>query len=784
MPHQERRTKGELDDDICVLLKSVCDEADQEDFSTRERQIRFWQRLKFYWNNLSLIYWDSEARDYRVYDSTSDYYQGDQNYYDKPVNFFRAFLETIIAALSIQIPSISCVPDDADNPNDVSTAKAGERIAAQIYKHNDVVFLWLHALYIYCTEGMVACYSYASKDKKFGTYEEPQYKDEEVDGYKCPNCQQRIPDDIFSNSQLDEFSPNDNDVEVQDLLQNKGEPICPECGEELDPNLQKSKLTIPRLVGVTTKPKTRICLEVRGGLYIKIANYAREQADTPYLSYSYETSYVNVLECYPNLWEKMPRGLSNSSSGVNSPDEEYARLNPQYRGEYPVDNCTIKNNWLRPAAFNWLDKDQSDKLHRKFPNGAYVCVVNDVVADYCNEALDDHWTLTRNPLSDYLTFEPLGQLITNIQDIFNDLISLTLQTIEHGIIQTWVDPAVVDLNGQTQVEANPGMITAAKSQGGMRNLSEAFYSSKSAVLAPEIFGFFKWLMEVGQFVSGALPALFGGSQARGSSQTASEYAMQRNAAQQRLTTPWRMFGIWWKTIFGKVIPLYMKNLEADEKIVEKNAIGKWANTYIRKSELVGKIGDIELELGDTIPITDEQQADNIIKLMGINNAEIQAALTSPDNLAYIKKVTKIPAFKIPGEDDRQKQHEEINILINSEPIPVEPDEHEIIAAEMQGREPEMGEQSSVPIDPLVDNHAIEAATCRSWLIGEEGRLAKIENPAGYHNVLLHMKEHLMIQVQNMQQQDPNQETAQPGSGSVAPRPERIENASDARTPVE
>ena len=32
--------------------------------------------------------------------------------------------------------------------------------------------------------------------------------------------------------------------------------------------------------------------------------------------------------------------------------------------------------------------------------------------------------------------------------------------------------------------------------------------------------------------------------------------------------------------------------------------------------------------------------------------------------------------------------------------------------------------------------------CKSWLVGDAGRIAKTENEAGYRNVLLHMKAHI------------------------------------------
>ena len=726
-------------DEISSLLKSVADHFDKEDRMTRERQIRYWRRLKLYWANFSQIYWSEKAHDYRVYNRDTNSTDTDQDYYDKPVNIFKAFLETIIAALSIQIPAISCVPDDADNPLDVSTAKAGDKIAELIYKHNDVMFLWLHALYIYCTEGLIACYNYTDKDKEYGTYKKPKYQDKEVDTYVCPQCGARIPDEMFD--------PGDKDVEEDE----ENPPLCIECEAKLDPQQQKVKLKIPRLIGTTDEPKSRICLKIVGGLYVKVANYAKCQGDTPYLSYSYETHYANALEEFPDLRDEIPQG-GWTNTGVNDPYEQYGRLNTQYRGEFPDENVTIKHWWLRPASFNVLKDDDHDRLKKKFPDGAKFTMVNDVPAKYCNECLDDHWTLTQNPMSDFLNHDPLGDLLTNIQDIVNDLISLTLQTIEHGISQTFADPAVVNFAAQRQLEAMPGTITPTKPVPSSRNIKDAFYTSQLASLSPEVMNFYKIIQELGQFVSGALPSIFGGNQAAGSSRTASEYAMSKGMALQRLQTPWRMMNIWWKKIFGKSIPMFMKSMVDDERIVEKNEQGNFINVYIRKAEIGGRIGSIELESDDKLPVSDEQKADMIMQLFQVNNQALTAAMLDPDNLPSIAKVVKIPEFKIPGEDDREKQNEEIVELVNGAPVPPSPEEmQQFQQASIQGQQvPPPQEKSSVEIDVDIDNHAVEASVCKSWLIGPAGRLAKQENPNGYKNVLLHMKAH-NAEVQKAQQ---------------------------------
>lgn len=753
-------TSKELEEDpIAIDLKIVCDVAHKEDLPTREQQVRYWKRLKYYWNNFSQVYWDDQNGSYKIWgrdDSTSD-----QAYYDRPVNVFKSFLETIIAALSVQIPAVTCIPDDAENPNDITTAKAGNIISKQIYKHNDVILLWIKALYVYCTEGMIACHTYTDTDEKYGTYKENQYKDIEQEGHFCLGCDSEIDEESLIQAKLSK-EIQDNSGEDQDQTQ----ALCPNCELPIDPSQDKRKLKIKTFVGVSDKPKSRICLDIYGGLYVKVANYARKQSDTPYLELSFEQSYATVLECYPSLWEKMPKaGWSNQ--GVNDTYEQYSRLNVQYRGTYPEDTVTVRKVWLRPAAFNFLKtKEQAELLKKEFPKGCRVVLVNDIVAEYIEESLDDHWTLTHNPQSDYLTFEPLGEVLTNIQDIVNDLISLTIQTIEHGIVQTWVDPAVVNVDQYGQLESQPGTVTATKPVSGSKSIKDAFHSTTAASLSPEVFSFYRIVNELGQFVSGALPSVFGGAMP-GAGETAAAYEQSRAMALQRLQTPWKMLTIWWKQIFGKAIPAYMQMMVDDERFVEKDEQGNFVNVFIRKSEMMGKIGDVELEASEQLPVSDEQQKQIIMELIGLNNAEVFQALVSPENLPYIRKIVRIPEFKMPGEDDRQKQLTEINELLAGEPILQPPDPRIVMEARVMGQEVQPVETPSIPIDPIIDNNRIEWAIVRNWAVSEAGLLAKIENPNGYKNVILHGLLHKQELDKQMMMQQASQQLAE-GSDKQTP----------------
>lgn len=711
----------ELSEELQKELKAIIDEFEQEDEFVRERQIQLWKKLDYYWSGITKIWWSETAHDWRIDDND------DENANDKEINVFRAYLESIIAALSSTVPVVKCKPDDADNVNDVLTAKGGTKIAELVYDHIDAPLLWCRALWIYCTQGMIACYNYTDEDEKYGTVKVAQYTntEEDIQTTTCPQCGEELaPQEMM----------NDLSAEISDEFDPTSEVIpepnfCATCQQVVQPEVQVSKLIVERMTGEIDQPKARQCLKVEGGLYVKVPNYAREQKDTPYLAYCYETHYSNVFAKYDHLREKLD---SNSSGSSNEEYERWGRLNTQYAGDFPRSTPTVRNWWLRSSSFEMVKDEKNRKqLQKRFPHGCKCVWVNEQFAEAKDESLDDHWTLTFNPLSNYLHFDPLGLLLTSIQEITNELIELELQTIQHGIPQTFADPSFLNFPAYREMKTLPGAIYPARAKSG-KQLSEGFYTISTATLSQEVEPFGNKIQEMAQFVSGALPSLFGGVQS-GGGRTAAQYSMSRNQALQRLQTPWKMINFWWKNVFAKVIPAYIKGMLEDERLV-KEQHGSFINVMIRKSEMDGKIGSITIANSDEIPHSWGQVKDTVMQLIQTNNPQILEAIGSASNLQILSDAIGLSDFTLPGEDDRQKQLEEIQLLLKSEPIMGPPDPMNPMGTEMPSIMPEME----------VDNHKIEADIVREWAVSEAGRQAKIENEPGYKNNLLHLKMHIMM----------------------------------------
>jgi len=49
---------------------------------------------------------------------------------------------------------------------------------------------------------------------------------------------------------------------------------------------------------------------------------------------------------------------------------------------------------------------------------------------------------------------------------------------------------------------------------------------------------------------------------------------------------------------------------------------------------------------------------------------------------------------------------------------------------------------SVPVDDLLDDHAVEFEECKRWANSDAGQAARMTNPAGFANVRAHAAAHL------------------------------------------
>jgi hypothetical protein len=743
------------DSEEAKLLSQLLDEYLQIESGPRHLNLKQWRKHLNYWDGFQYTAWDESVSRWKTPDEILDedpQADIDPAIYAKVVNVYKAHGEILIGALTAGIPTTRFFPVDADDHEDVQTAKAHSKIAELIARHNKAKLLLMKALYLLYNCGFVACYNENKTDYRFGSYKTPVYDDVPVVNREtyCPGCNQ---------SMGQETLPQDGPLPPPAPVQ------CESCGYQGVPEVEDVPGTEQFQTGVQKNPKNRECLEIYGPLNVKIPLYVKEGVSTPYVCLEDEFPTALMREIYPEYAEKIQSfTLGNYDSELRTPTI--------YKGDVPDEMCTVQRVWFQPWALNlWnRDLDKVKALKESFPDGIYLVRINDtLVTEIVHDALHRHWTFTEHPLSETLHSQPIGAPMVPLQDIENELDNLTLETIEFGLPELFADPKVLDFTAYQRQEIRPGQVSPASAPAG-RSLGEGFHEVKATTLSREVGVFGEYMNGRQQFVQGTYPSIYGGT-AEGGSGTAREYELSKASALQRLSTTWTILQEWWAMVMEKSTKSFVNNMKTDEKFVKSRG-SNFINVWIKQSELGGEIGEVVPEVAEPFPISWTQKRDALLNLIQMNNEDIAAVIRHPENAGLIASVIGLPELYIPGDDSRNKQLYEINQLINSEPMmnPMMPPGG--MPGEMPpgtapgmpppgpsaGGPPPMGGmppmmQSSVQVDPVLDDHAVESEVCKAWLRSEVGIYSKTQNPAGYMNVLQHMKEHdFFVQQQMMQQQ--------------------------------
>lgn len=743
----------ELDDRIKKALKVVKEKLEQGEKSVRDGIVRDAKRLEMFWRGIQNAYWSEVAHDWRVPSSSDlqDLFPGMTDVNSKVINIYKAYGESIIAAMTVGLPVTRFFPDDADNPEDLTASKSFTKIAEKVEIDNDALLLFVRALYILFNQHFVAAYNYHDTAEKYGTIKQkelqPKLDDlgnpvmDDVQHLECPSC----------------GTPHPEDGEVLDengtmQCQNCTIPDIPVMGTHQEPAMEESIYEIPR---------SQECIEVYGPLHVNIPSYCRKLEDSPYLIFETEQHFALMQKVYPEIADKI-KGTPNTAKS-----DRWAR-NTDRTGKSNEQLVTVSKCWFRDWAFNILELDQengadlSELCKTEYPKGVCVVFVDGIYAESFSDSMDDHWTVSESPVSENLFPDPIGSVIAPIQELKTEIDDLTIETIRKSIPESFIDPKVVNMAEYQKAPAVPGLTFPAIPRSGQK-LSDAFFERTKATMSREFEEYQNRLTEDGQFVSGADAAIYGGAQAQGSG-TASEYNTRRNQALQRLSLRWKMLNIWWPKVMGKCVKSSVEAVKSsgmDSRFVKR--IGdSYVNVWIRRSELTGSVGLVKSDTSEQFPISAGQKRGLLVDLLGMKLDPIMAMLFHPDNMEIVQDVLAFSELTIPGASDREKQLGEIAELLKASPMST--------GDPMPGQMP-MPPQSSVLIDRDFDNHAIHMETIKSWANSEQGIDAKVTVPNGYMNVLAHYREHVMAQNEQMMQEAQKQMMSQPpanGGGKDKP----------------
>src|SRR6266446_1462515 len=788
-PNNERLE--DLKPKLVHALRELVRQYREEGVVARRHEIRRIRQARLFWQGLQYAWWNPNDMNWHL--PFEQRFSDDRALEEMPryqfvTNFYQGFGLSFIAVLSQDVPSVRFYPQSSQSLADIAAARAASDVAQLVEQNNHVEQLLTSIGYFLWTDGKLGAYvRYVADSQRFGFHEENVLEALEIplgeDVYVCPECRKEI-----GKSKLENGNSEETD-EASGVGAQHAAPLpatnCPGCGAELrEENIRKAeRVTVPRVVGTRRVPNGQEVISIAGGLELNTPVWANEMHEYPYLQWQSEVHRAKLKAAYPLAASKIESAPSQGSEDVYA---RVSRLSVEqglpsiHPGDALMNLITFDRTWLRPWAFYAIeDEAVRNELLALFPDGCYVAFAGDVYCESRSESMDDHWRVLHALPGDGQNRPSVGDSLVQVQERYNVLSNMQAETYEYGIPPIYADPQVLDFDALANQVAEPAAHFPARARPG-QPLAAGFFQPAPAQVPPDMIRHQQDLIgPVAQFLTGLFPAVFGGNME--DVKTASGYALARDQALGRLGLVWRRMKQFYADILLLAVDCFRKNRPEDAEIPLLGPDGVLDAHTIRAVDLKGNIA-VHPEADETFPRLKSQQRGVLQQLFGINDPVLQRALTEPANLGYIKNVLGLAGMVIPGEDSRNKQLREIQQLLSSAPImvtvPVQPvaqafspqdlsSSGAVPSSDRKSLTPEGASYSeqnqsspsvhespvtshqspilvlpSVPVDQLLDDHAVEFEECKRWANSEAGQSARMTNPAGFANVRAHTEAHL------------------------------------------
>src|SRR5579864_4599505 len=750
----------QLPERLQSALRRIVQQFGTESESTRRQEIRRIKQAHQFWRGLQYLWWSERDQNWhlpfeqKLTDGSSI---EDLPRYEFVTNIYQAFGLSIVSVLSQDVPRVRFFPSSAQAEEDVSAAKAATEVAQLVERNNRIGNLIVDEAFNLWTDGKVGAYvRFVVDGQRFGFHPETEIAAREVkigeDVYVCPDCGEETPSvaQAFlpvpqatsttnrATRAAEQHQTNSAEVSSFNNAQHvanvgTGRNACATCGALLTSEhfVAAETVTVPSVETRLRVPNGQEVITIVGGLELKTPPWAGEMHEYPYLQWNMEVHQARLRAAYPHAADKI-------GSPVATGSQEYERLARLAQsqggpltegGDFNINLITFQRTWLRPWAFFALDdKSLRDELLQLFPDGAYVAFAADTYCESRSETMDDHWRVLHALPGDGSSGRPaLGDVMISVQERFNTLSNLQIETYEYGIPPIYADSEVLDFDSLQNQSSEPGVHYPARAKPG-QSLEAGFFQPAPAEVPPDLSQHAANLMgPIAQFLTGAFPALFGGAMAN--NDTAAGYAMARDQAMGRIGLVWRRMKFFHADLMLLAVDCFRRNRPNDVEVTLLGAGAAFESKWIRLADLKGNLFSYP-ETDEQYPTLWSQQRAVLLQLLANPDPEIQSVLAHPENMALIKRLIGLEEFVIPDEESRTKQYREIAQMVGEAPVVKR---HDASGIELM--------LPSIMPDEFADNHATELEICMRWFSSDAGQLAKIEAPAGYANVRAHAMFH-------------------------------------------
>lgn len=510
-------------------------------------------------------------------------------------------------------------------------------------------------------------------------------------------------------------------------------------------------------------PKGAEEISVHGVLESKLPITAKNRDKCTYVILSEEIDIVDAKDEYPDAASQIKEGTSSTGESAY---ERIARLGVlqgtrqwMQAGDSYAHLVTRHTCFLRPQCFEKAPDAYKDQLKELFSEGCTVVFCGDAYCESRNETMDDHLAIGFPLPGDGMNRKSMGSAMVPIQDSFNDLMNLRKEIYDYCLPSTWMDSEIGDIDALREQISEPGNHVSASRPTGIP-MANLFYQEEGAQVPPDLLEALKELAgQLPQFVTGALPALFGGKLE--DNDTASGYAMARDQAMGQMGLPWGSMQELYAQAYKQAVMCAAKNRPEGEKvsISSEDERGSVVTEELAIADLqkgnFHSFPDIDTSFPETFG--SKRQTYMNLMTMAAQSPELTETLMQPDNLELGKQLIGLEDLVIPGAEARNKQLREIDQLLKEGPIPPSPEELQQFAEANAVKNvaqqtagvampppPPPGPKPSVEVDPVMDLHKYEFEECQRWINSDEGQNEKLVNPAGFMNVRLHAMEHYQL----------------------------------------
>lgn len=731
MPQPEQNAP-QPDQLLTLLRKDLTDllseKVDQEAEGEKTRQVMRLDKADKYYRGLQFLYpsigengslgWSSVGTP-----TASDQGGESRGLYDYNIDIVKAYGRKYFGVLGLRpFHNLKAMPDDPQSEVDRKASRQA-----------DLAWQWLKAkwnarirnielFYHQWKAGTVYAYTPFIADKDlFGETREPQYVERAVEiepgGYFCANCGTKSPQPEIT-PLMDDFGG---------VVENS---VCPNCKAPLgDINYQEPQTaTVPELQGYETYPGSGAALNLCTGYTVTVPFDNKDFHKTPYLLYEYSEHRGELLRMFGQVLRSQlteSGDLPEAEAGpVHQQSEQARQAAASITGTYRPNNQTrwiIARYWLSPSMYEYVDDAaKRQALQKNFPDGLKISRVSGLIVKLENEALSSVWAVFEPEPGDYTYKDPMCWGILGSQDVVNDVVNIRIAREERGLPTSIADAELIDVDAINSRQYLPMEVIPSKAGHG-GSLREAIVNlptpNKDDGEAQSLIGLIDGNV---QQHTGLLPPVWGGGE---KAQTAEETKTRLNQALMQLSVPGEYASIGWITTATNAVKLIAKHAPKGFVVPIPDKQNGATSEMLDLDAL--RAGKFHFEGEPGIPMSWGEKQAQLNLIIG-QNPELAAAmgLNAPMNVPALRDyvLPNMNDLRVPGEDVRDKVIETIQQLLEQQPI-----------EQMGPNGPER--MPSIQPEEFVDDPVVQAEIVREWCLSAQGRKARVDNPAGYSNVV-------------------------------------------------